>query len=339
MKRIVVIGGGTGTFTVLQGLRNAPIDVTAIVSTADDGGSTGVLRDELGVLPPGDVRQALVALAEESQLLRKLFTYRFPEGTLAGHSFGNLFLSALEKVTGSFDAAILEAGRILAVRGRVLPVTRARVHLAATFTNRTAVHGEHAIERAIWNGGSVRALRLEPRCVLHPLAGAALREADLIVFAPGSVFTSILPNLLVGGMLPALRAARAPLAAVVNLMTERGHTDRYAVQDFADLLLAHLGGRKLDYVVFNNRIPPKALLARYRKETERLPVRVDRKRIEDLPYELIGADLLSRSAHAKPSPGDRLAKERTLIRHDPEKVSRVLLALAHLADVRSLKLR
>ena len=328
MKKIVVIGGGTGTFTVLSGLRDYPFELTAIVSTADDGGSTGILRDELGVLPPGDIRQALVALSPDSTALRDLFNYRFEEGSLKGHNFGNLFLSALEKVTGSFDSAVLEAGRILAIKGNVIPVTTDTVNLKAEMVDGTQIKGEHNIEDYIWSERShIEKIWLEPDCTVHPLAVLALKQADLIVIAPGSVFTSLIPNLLVGGMKEALLKAKAPLVYVANLMTEKGHTGSFFVQDFAALIQEYLGERKLDYVLYNTRMPDELLLERYKKEMERIPVRLDPKRAKGLPYTRIGTNLLGKRPTGARVASDSLAATRTLIRHDSHKVADVLYAI------------
>jgi uncharacterized cofD-like protein len=337
MKNVVVIGGGTGTFTVLSGLRGYPFDLSAIVSTADDGGSTGILRDELGVLPPGDVRQALVALAADSSIVRDLFNYRFGEGSFQGHSFGNLFLSALEKVTGSFDQAVLEAGRVLAVRGRVIPVTREPVHLQAEMANGRQIKGEHAIEQYVWSDRSrIRRLWLEPACSLHPLAAKVIRQADLVVIAPGSIFTSLIPNLLVPGMTEALRTTRAPLAYIVNLMTEKGHTGTFCVQDYVELIEEYLGPGEIDYVIYNTRRPDVELLERYKKEMEREPVRIDCRRLRHRTYRLLGVPLLERRPPVRLSVHDPLLKSRTLIRHDPVKLARILYALTAVKEVRSL---
>ena len=327
MRRVVVIGGGTGTFTVLQGLRSYPFELSAIVSTADDGGSTGLLRDELGVLPPGDIRQALVALSGEGKVLRELFSYRFSDGSLKGHSFGNLFLSALEKVTGSFDEAVLEASRILAVSGQVIPVSRELIHLRAEMSDGSLIKGEHAIEESIWSEiSSIARMWLEPECTIHPLAKQAIKRADLIVIAPGSIFTSLIPNLLVGGMREALQQTKAPILYTVNLMTEKGQTGTYFVQDFVDLIEQYLGVGEIDYVLYNTKVPDKELLERYKREMERLPVRLDRKR--PTHYKVIGTNLLSPTAHYRPKEGDILAASRTLIRHDPRKLAEAVYALS-----------
>lgn len=333
MKHIVVIGGGTGTFTVLSGLRDAPFELSAIVSTADDGGSTGILRDELGVLPPGDIRQALVALSDDSSTLRELLNYRFTEGSLEGHSFGNLFLSALEKVTGSFDEAVLEASKILAIHGTVIPVTNDPVVIRAETVDGKRVNGEHNIEEHIWAERShIKRIWLEPPCTLLPQARQAIRQADLIVIAPGSVFTSLIPNLIVDGMQDALLKARAPIVQVVNLMTERGQAGDFFVQDFTELIQDYLGKRKIDYVVYNTKMPDAFLLERYKKEMERIPVCLDLKRRKNLPYRLIGTNLINRHGTSKPDPTDSLGSTRTLIRHNSQKLANVLQAITVLKD-------
>lgn len=334
IKKIVVIGGGTGTFTVLQALREAPVALTAIVSAADDGGSTGQLRDELGVLPPGDLRQALVALADEETVLRELLNYRFSSGSLKGHSFGNLFISALEKVTGSFDRAILEAGKILAIQGTVLPVTNDQMHLRAETSEGKIVKGEHAIDKHIWaEKASLKRFWVEPACELHPLANQAIREADLIVIAPGSIYTSLVPNFLVDGMREALQKTRARVAAVINLMTEEGQAGDFFVQDFVELLEEYAGKKVIDYALYNTKLPSEELLARYKRQRERQPVRVDSKRRRSLSYQLIGTNLINgRASSPLVSTSDALAHTRTLIRHDPERLSRALMALLYLQE-------
>lgn len=329
MKKVVVIGGGTGTFSVLSGLRDYPVELSAIVSTADDGGSTGILRDELGVLPPGDIRQALVALADDSSRLRELFNYRFADGSLKGHNFGNLLLSALEKVTGSFDKAVLEAGRILAINGQVIPVTTDTVHLQAETFDGTRITGETAIDEYIWSERShIKRIWIEPPCTVHPLAKYVIKQADLIVIAPGSIFTSLIPNLLVDGMREALQQTKAPIVYVVNLMTEKGQTGDFFVQDFVDIIEQYLGKGEIDYVVYNTKQPDAEVLERYKKEMERIPVKLDPARKKHLPYTLIGTNLIRRKPVALPSKADPLASSRTLIRHNSEKLAEVLHAIS-----------
>lgn len=340
MKRIVVIGGGTGSFTVLSGLRDYPFEITSIVSTADDGGSTGQLRDELGVLPPGDIRQALVALAADYTTMRELFTYRFEEGTLKGHTFGNLFLSSLEKVTGSFDQAVLEAGKILAVRGKVLPVTTDQVHLRARTISGKLVKGEHKIEEYIWSDqGDLDKVWLEPNAQVHPLAEQAILKANMIIIAPGSLFTSLIPNLLVGGVWEAIQKSKASVVYLANLMTEKGQTGSYFVQDFVKILEDYLGQGRINYVIYNTKEPNEELLNRYKKEMERGLVKLDSKRIKNLSYNLIGTPLLADKKSISKTAGtlkksDALAKTRTLIRHDPKKIAEVIQALISFKDTK-----
>lgn len=331
LKRIVVIGGGTGTFMVLQALRDTPCDLTAIVSTADDGGSTGILRDELGVLPPGDLRQALVALADDSSMMRELLNYRFQEGGLKGHNFGNLFISALEKVTGRFDTAIMEAGKILSIRGQVLPVTSDQMHLRAETVDGDVIKGEHAIEEHIWKSkATLHKFWLEPSCKLHPSARQAILRADLVVIAPGSLYTSLVPNFLTTGMQEVIQKSRAKLVFISNLMTEWGQAEDFYLQDFVDVIETYLGHGQIDYVLYNKRKPSAQLLARYQRERERLPVTVDRKR-KKTHYRMIGANLLSTNG-GKTVKGDPLANERTLIRHDAKRLGRALTALLYLKE-------
>jgi uncharacterized cofD-like protein len=334
MKKVVVIGGGTGTFTILSGLRAYPFELAAIVTTADDGGSTGILRDELGVLPPGDFRQALVALAADSSIVRELFNYRFNQGSLDGHSFGNLFLSALEKVTGSFDQAVLEAGKVLNIKGEVIPVTRDPVRLRGETTKGDLIKGEHNIEQFIWSEKAhITRLWLEPACTVHPLAVKTIRSADLIVFAPGSTFTSLIPNLLVDGMTEALQTTKAPIVFIANLMTEKGQAEDYYVQDFVELIEKYLGEGQIDFVVYNTRMPESDLLDRYKKEMERIPVRLDRRRVRNLSYKLIGENLVARKVGSR-SANDKLSNTRTLIRHDSFKLGQIIYALTAMKEVR-----
>ncbi len=336
-KKVVVIGGGTGTFTVLQALRDTPFHLTAIVSTADDGGSTGVLRDELGVLPPGDLRQALVALASDSTMLRELFSYRFSEGSLKGHSFGNLLISALEKVTGSFDAAILEAGKILSIKGVVIPVTTDQMHLRAQGTDGKVIKGEHAIEEHIWaEGPSLMRFWVEPPCGIHPLAEQAIKEADLIVLGPGSIYTSLIPCLLVDGVREALRSTKGKLAFVVNLMTEKGQAGEYSAQDFVDLIETYLGGPLIDYALCNTKHPTEDLLQKYKQEREKTPVRIDRKKLKRLHYRLFGTNLLANQPVVKADKNDPLAKTRTFIRHDSKRLAKALTGLLYLGEAETL---
>ena len=315
-KRIAVIGGGTGTFAVLSGLKRYPVDLAAIVTMADDGGSTGILRDELGVLPPGDVRQCLVALARSDRLMRELMNYRFSAGGLAGHNFGNLLLSALEKVTGSFEAAVAKAGELLRIEGRVIPSTLQSVRLVAEFKDGRVVRGERVIQRTPLAG--LTHFVLEPASRANPAAVAAIRAAHLIVVGPGDFYSSLVPNFLVSGIPEAVRASRAKKAYVVNLMTKAGHTESWAVDEFVQTLEQYIGAR-FDHVIWNNCAPSPELVQKYAREGER-PVRAP----VNGGKRFIGIPIVSRRFAVRRK-GDPL--KRTLIRHDPDQLARSLLAL------------
>ena len=236
--KIVAIGGGTGLSVLLRGLRLHTDNLTAIITVADDGGSSGILRRELGVLPPGDFRNCLVALSEDESLLTELFQYRFDEGSgLKGHSFGNLFIVAMTNVTKSFDQALVESSRVLAVRGGLLPSTSADLRLSARFSDGSVVLGESSITK---RGGEIERLMIEPASApAHPLAVQSIKEADIVVIGPGSLYTSILPNILVQGISDALANTDATVIYVCNVATQVGETDSYAVRDHVMALQQH----------------------------------------------------------------------------------------------------
>jgi len=320
-KNVVVIGGGTGTFTVLSGLKKYPFNLTAIVSMADDGGSTGALRDELGVLPPGDVRQCLVALSASDTLMRALMNYRFEEGGLKGHNFGNLLLSALEKTTGSFDNAVEKASDILRIRGRVVPATLDKVTLVAKIGERT-VRGEQAIRDTKLNGTPLK-LSLSPRGRANPKALFAIRSADAIVIAPGSFYTSIIPDLLVRGIPEAIAKSRAKKIYVCNLMTHAEHTKDFTVADFTEKMEKYLKS-PINAVIYNNKLPSAELLKRYARKGDK-PILWNK-----LPTGVsIGADLVSRNLPDLQK-SDKLHSQRTYIRHNPSLLARTI---AHILGV------
>ena len=253
--KIVAIGGGTGQSVLLRGLRLHTDNLTAIITVADDGGSSGILRRELGVLPPGDFRNCLVALSEDESLLADLFQYRFDEGSgLKGHSFGNLFIVAMTNVTESFDQALVESSRVLAVRGGLLPSTSADLSLSARFSDGSVVRGESSITN---HGGHIDRLMIEPASApAHPLAVRAIEEADIVVVGPGSLYTSILPNILVRGISDALKRTDATVIYVCNVATQVGETDSYAVRDHVAALQGHTFDTIADFVLANsNPIP------------------------------------------------------------------------------------
>jgi len=321
IKNIVVIGGGTGTFTVLSGLKKYPHNLTAIVSMADDGGSTGRLRDELGVLPPGDIRQCLVALSEADILLRDLFNYRFNGGNLDGHSFGNLFISAFEKITGDLDKALEEVSNVLKIKGRVLPITLDKVQLRAKLENGTELNGENEINNSwLLSKFGIKRLFLNPQAKANPRAIQAILEADAIVVGPGNLYCSIVPNLLVKGIPEAIRKSKALKIYICNVMTKHGHTDGFKVNDFVNAIEEYLGDKIFDYIIFNNKKPSAALLGRYSSEGDW--VKSEESILKNRRF--IGANLVSPELYRQ-DPADKL--KRTLIRHDPDKLAKVIISL------------
>lgn len=260
--RIVAVGGGHGLATLLRGLKHVTNNLTAVVTVADDGGSSGRLRRDLGILPPGDIRNCLSALANDEALLAQLFQYRFPDGAsgLDGHSFGNLFISALADITGSFEEAVVESGRVLAVQGRVLPATLSNVRLQADvalpyFGSELRVVGESQIPES---PGKIRRVWLEPNNPpATPQVIQAILSAELIVIGPGSLYTSILPNLLVPDLAEAIRSSRALKIYVGNIATQRGETDDYSLAEHVSVLDEHTGGRLFDVAVANRNFSGK----------------------------------------------------------------------------------
>ncbi|HSW73202.1 MAG TPA: gluconeogenesis factor YvcK family protein [Chlamydiales bacterium] len=319
MKKIVVIGGGTGNFVVLRGLKMYDVDLTAVVSMADDGGSTGILRDELGVLPPGDVRQCLVALSNSSRLLRSLMTYRFENGNLGGHSFGNLLLSALEKVTGSFEKAVEEAGKILSIKGKVLPVTTHQVRLRMILNNWKVLEGEREIYLSQEIDTGYKSIFLEPYPRVNPRVLDEIKNADLIVIGPGGFHTSIIPNLLVEGVTEAISKTQAKKIFVVNLMNRKGQTTGYKVSDYMQVLTGFLGEDSLDYILVNNKKPPDDLIARYSDEGE-----IVENDLKD-DGRVILADLLG--PFVEENKKDLI--KRSLIRHDTKKIAQELMKIVN----------
>ena len=321
IKNIVVIGGGTGTFTVLSGLKKYQYNLTAIVSMADDGGSTGRLRDELGVLPPGDIRQCLVALSEADLILRDLFNYRFDNGDLSGHNFGNLFISTFEKITGNIDKALEEVGNVLKIRGRVLPVTSDKVWLRAKLENGTELEGENQINNSwLLSKFGIKKLFLKPQAKVNPKAVEAILEADVIVVGPGNIYCSIIPNFLVKGISEAIRKSKALKIYNCNLMTKHGHTDGFKVSDFVNKIEEYLGNKVFNYSIYNTKKPTAAFLKKYSHEGDW--VDSDSGVLKDKRF--VGANLVSPEIY-KQDPADKL--KRTLIRHDPDKLAKTIISL------------
>ncbi len=327
---VVVVGGGTGTHTVLKGMKRYPdVSLTAIVSMADSGGSTGRLRDEFGQLPAGDVRNALTALAAEGdthdELLRSLFLYRFNRGEgLYGHNFGNLFLTVLTDILGSEVAAIEAASRILRVSGRVVPVTTDHVHLKACYADGETVIGEHDIDE--WQDAARRDVRiselsLTPAATLHVNARAALREADLIILGPGDLYTSVLANSVVDGFKETIKTTGATIVYVCNLMSKAGQTIGMHAQEHLDEVTKYIG-RPPHYMLYNSTPLPAELLAKYALEGDH-PVLDNCGPGETTVVQapLVATEIIT-TVH-----GDTLT--RSLIRHDSDALAAVLRSLVH----------
>jgi len=306
--RVVAIGGGTGLSVLLRGLKNYTSNLTAVVTVTDDGGSSGRLRGELGVLPPGDIRNCLVALAETETLMDRVFDHRFKAGRgLKDHNLGNLLLVALAEITGDIISAIKEVSRVLAVRGRVLPSTLQEVVLAAEMCDGSIITGETSI-RSVRE--SIKRVFLIPEDC-QPLAETleAISRADVVVLGPGSLYTSIVPNLLVEGVAEVIRKTAATKIYVANIMTEQGETDNYTVGDHLAAIYEHVGEGFIDYVIVNDEAIPRELLHRYHQE-EAFPVVADYEQLAAMSVKVIRENLLSHSNVAW---------------HDPDKLARTVL--------------
>jgi uncharacterized cofD-like protein len=318
--RVVALGGGTGLSAVLRGLKKHVAergksslgrliaDLTAVVTVTDDGGSSGRLRREYRVLPPGDIRNCMVALSKDEHLLGKLFQYRFPAGRgLAGHSFGNLFLTALTNITGDFPRAVQVSAQVLAIRGRIFPSTAQNVTLEAVLEGGTIVPGETNISRS---RKRIATVRLVPRMV-RPLPEVikAIREADLILVGPGSLYTSILPNLLVEKMVDAITRSKATCVYIANLMTQPGETRHYSVADHVRAIYRHTRQPIFDFVVINQTPVSPRLLSRYKAEGAE-PVDPSLGELENMGVRYVTGDLL---------------QQEGVVRHNQERLTRLLL--------------
>ncbi|MFC5711277.1 uridine diphosphate-N-acetylglucosamine-binding protein YvcK [Thalassorhabdus alkalitolerans] len=306
---VVVIGGGTGLSVLLRGLKTFPVDITAIVTVADDGGSSGRLRKELNIPPPGDVRNVLGALAEVEPMIEKLFQHRFNHGKgLSGHSLGNLLLAGMTSITGDFAKGISELSTVLNVRGKVLPASNQSIVLHAELMDGSIVSGESQIPKA---GKKIRRVYLTPETI-YPLSESikAIEEADLIVIGPGSLYTSILPNLLVPGITDSIKKSKARKIYICNVMTQAGETDNFSAGDHVETIEAHTGKGVIDTVLMNEGEIPPSITSVYKKEGA-FPVISDEERIEKMGLSLIKDEFLQFEGH--------------LLRHDALKVSRSLL--------------
>ena len=311
--RIVAVGGGHGLSAMLRGLKRHTKNITAIVTVADDGGGSGMLREDLGMLPPGDIRSCILALANTEPTMQQLLSYRFSEGSLAGQSFGNLFLAAMNGISGSFDEAVQRMGDVLAITGRVLPVTNQNVYLEAEFDNGSRVLGESKIFYAKKiNDCRIRQVRLVPE---NPPALQdsldAIARADIIVLGPGSLYTSIIPNFLVSGISEAIAASGAVKVFIMNILTQDGETDGYTGLDHIRALLSHAGPGVVDVCIANSRVVPEAYMAPYRKEGV-VQIELEKEKIEALGIAVREFPLAEGSRY---------------IRHNPDELARAILSV------------
>lgn len=306
---VTVIGGGHGLSVLLRGIKSSTSNVSAVVTVADDGGSSGRLREELGIIPPGDLRNCLVALADTEPLMEKLFQYRFKgETTLAGHSFGNLFIAAMNEVTGDMETALKESSKVLAVKGRVIPASKVSVRLDAIMTDGTVIEGESQIPEA---HKKIRRVQLFPKRVQAvPAALEAIETSDAIILGPGSLYTSIMPNLLVEGVAKALKNSKAIKIYICNVVTQPGETDKYTASAHVKAILDHTGRGVIDYVLVNSAPVPEDFC----EQAGVTQVEVDEDKINALGCGLIKADLIS---------------ETDVGRHDPDKLCKAVMKIIY----------
>ena len=320
--KIVALGGGTGLSTLLRGLKRYSSNITAVVTVFDDGGSSGRLRRDLGVLPPGDIRDCLVALAESEPLMTQLFEYRFPSGAFDGHAFGNLFIASLAGVTGDLEQAVKEASKVLNIRGRVLPAALDDVVLCAEYADGTVVEGESQIPRV---RRPIRRVFLKPDGVAAlPEVLEAIADADLILIGPGSLYTSVIPTLLVHGVADALRQAPAPRIYICNVMTQPGETDGFGAAAHVRALLAAAGPGIATHVLVNTQAPTNAALRRRYEAEGAVPVTADLPELRRLIPEVITGALIS---------------EQELLRHDPEALATAVMRFVSSTTLRRAPVR
>jgi uncharacterized cofD-like protein len=292
--KVVTIGGGTGTSTLLRGLKNYTSNITAIITVADDGGGSGTLRNDLGMLPPGDIRNCMLALAETEPVLEKLLSYRFTEGSLKGQSFGNLFLAAMNGISGSFEQAVKHMCDVLAVTGRIFPVTEENINLIAELEDGTEIHGESNIgHHHLTHPGKIKRIKLNKSSV-KPVQQAidAIYEADVIVLGPGSLYTSIVPNLLVEEIVDAIADSRAAKVYVCNIMTQPGETEGFAVSDHINAIEVHTGKQIIEICVVNNSKINPEILKRYKDDGSE-QVKIDYAKLKSMGIRIIEKDMAS----------------------------------------------
>lgn len=336
-KKIVTIGGGTGSFTLLSGLKKYPVDISAIVSMADDGGSAGVLRDELGVLPPGDVRQCLVALSDSSEMLRKLMNYRFESGGLKGHNFGNLLLSALEKINGSCAKGIEKAAVILDVKGEVIPVSEDDMRLHIKLKNGKVFVGENNLD----HNNEIRKIGinlvfLKPRAQAYKKAVDRIKSADIIIIGPGDLYGSILPIFLVKDICEAIKKSKAKIIFNCNLTNKKGQTDNFSINEYVQIIEKYIGKNKINFVTFNRKKINPVLVKKYEKREGKNSVIVfEKNKNEKYYYSVVMADLLY-TREIKINKKDAISATRSFIRHDSNKLAKLIMVISQLSDYKDV---
>jgi len=321
MKKITVMGGGTGTFVVLSGLKQHDVDLGVIVNMMDSGGSTGRLRVQLGVLPPGDIRQCFVALSEAPDLWRRLFLYRFDQGDFAGHNFGNIFLSALEKVSKNYDEVLETASFVLKTKGKVLPVTLSKTHLCVEYANGTIVKGEADIDSDLHEQSVIKRAFLEPNAPAYPHATERIMESDMIIIGPGDLYTSIIPLFLVDGVRDALQKTKAKIVYVVNLMTKSGQTNHYAATDHVRDIEAFLG-RSIDRIVMHKGALNETIVNWYVTHNENTVV-------DDLgdDVRVVRADIADNTPVVHNSADKISSHARSILRHESMRLAKTVMEL------------
>ncbi|HUO56179.1 MAG TPA: gluconeogenesis factor YvcK family protein [Candidatus Paceibacterota bacterium] len=315
MKKVVTIGGGSSSFAILRGLKDLPLEITSVVNIFDSGSSSGVLRDEFGVLPPGDVRRALVALStgEQAEIARQLFNFRFNGGSgLSGHSFGNLLIVALSSIYGGDAQAIEKASELLNIKGKVYPVSLDRSHVHAILENGEEIVGETNIDIPKHDANlHIQKVFLDPPAKIYEKADRAIRNADIVVICPGDLYSSLIPTLLSDGMSDALKKSRAKIVWACNMMTKQGETQDFTASHFARELLAYSGIEKFDTVIVNTKAIPPEVLEHYARE-QQFPVQFDEEDMQRYVSKIIQGDLLS---------------DTDLVRLDSAKVARIIADL------------
>lgn len=312
-----MIGGGTGLSVILRGIKKVTGNLTAIVTVADDGGGSGKLREDLGMLPPGDIRSCILAMADEEGLMQELLKYRFTEGMLEGQNFGNLLIAALNGICGNFEAAVAKTNEILRVRGQVLPVTSSDVHLCALLENGALICGESKIQpEVLLQKSPIAKVFLKPeKPAATAMALEAIHKADLILMGPGSLFTSIIPNFLVDGISEAIRDAMGRKILVCNMMTQPGETDRYTVWDHTARAAEYVGEKNIEYVIANNKVIDKDALKPYNEDgaEQIVPTAEDRRRLQESGITLIENNFVE--------------IKKGYIRHDADRIASVVYGL------------